>query len=112
MKGSFYKTVIIAIGCASLHTTEMAQAFVEKGAAAYVGWNASLTAFYGDLATLSVINHLLLGNQTIKEAVDAAMIEVGPCPMDELGTTSVLSFYPSSSQNYTISCAAGASRIP
>lgn len=112
MRGSFYKTVIIVIGCGSLHSTEMAQAFIEKGAAVYVGWNASLTAFQGDLATLSVINHLLLGNQTIKEAVDAAMREVGPCPMNELGTTSVLSFYPSSSQNYTIPYVADASQTP
>jgi hypothetical protein len=112
MKGSFYKTVIIAMGCASLRTTEMAQAFIEKGAAAYIGWNASLTAFYGDLATLSVIKHLLLENQTVEEAVDAAMIEVGPCPTNKSGTTSILSVYPSSSQNYTIPYVADDSQTP
>jgi hypothetical protein len=112
MKGSFYKTVIIAMGCASLRTTEMAQAFIEKGAAAYIGWNASLTAFYGDLATLSVIKHLLLENQTVEEAVDAAMIEVGPCPTNKSGTTSILSVYPSSSQNYTIPYVADGSQTP
>jgi len=104
MKGSFYKTVIIAMGCSSLHTnrTEMAEAFIEKGAAVYMGWNASLTAFHGDLATLSVIKSLLLEKQTVKQAVDAAMKEVGPCPAQEPGTISVLSFYPLSSKNYTI----------
>jgi len=112
MKGSFYKTVIIAMGCASLRTTEMAQAFIEKGAAVYIGWNASLTAFYGDLATLSVIKNLLLENQMVKEAVDAAMIEVGPCPTNKSGTTSILSVYPSSSQNYTIPYVADGSQTP
>jgi hypothetical protein len=102
MRGSFYKTVIIAMGCGSLHTTEMAEAFIGKGAAAYIGWNASLTAFHGDLATLSVMQHLLLERETVNEAVDSAMKEVGPCQANEPGTISVLSFYPFSSESYII----------
>ena len=112
MRGSFYKTVIIAMGCGSLHTAEMAEAFIEKGAAVYMGWNASLNAFHGDLATLSVIKYLLLENQTVKEAVDAAMKEVGPCPAHEPGTTSVPSFYPLSSQNYIIPYVTNSSQKP
>jgi len=112
MKGSFYKTVIIAMGCSSLRTTGMAEAFIEKGAAVYIGWNASLNAFHGDLATLSVIKYLLLENQTVKDAVDAATKEVGPCPANEPGTTSVLSFYPLSSQNYIIPYATNSSQKP
>ena len=43
----FDGTVIIMMGCDSLHYTDMATAFVEKGAAAYIGWDASvLTSLY------------------------------------------------------------------
>ena len=110
MRGSCYKTVIIVMGCGSLHTTEMAEAFIGKGAAAYIGWNASLYAFHGDLATISVMKHLLLERGTVNEAVDAAMKEVGPCQANEPGTISVLSFYPFSSENYTIPYATNSSQ--
>jgi hypothetical protein len=102
MTGSFYKTVIIALGCGSLSTMDMAEAFIEKGAAVYIGWDRSLDAFHGDLATLGLLNHLLLERSTVNEAVQTAMEEVGPVPSSELGTTSTLSFYPIGSGNYRI----------
>jgi hypothetical protein len=102
MKGSFYKTVIIAMGCASLRITDMAEAFVKKGASVYMGWNASIYSIHGDFVTLGVIRHLLLENQTVTEAVNAAMEEIGPCQVLETGTTSVLSFYPLSSESLTV----------
>lgn len=110
MRGSFYKTVIIVMGCGSLHTTDMAEAFISKGAAAYIGWNASLYAFHGDLATISVIKHLLLERSMVKEAVDAAMREVGPC-LTSTGT-SILSFYPLTSEDFTIPFVTDSSQEP
>jgi hypothetical protein len=90
MEGRFNNTVIIAMGCQSLNQTTMAQAFIQKGAKAYIGWNGSVSASYTDEATISLLRHLITDNQTIKEAVEETMNEVGPDPTNK----SILMFYP------------------
>jgi hypothetical protein len=90
MEGRFNDTVIIAMGCQSLNQTTMAEAFIQKGAKAYIGWNGSVSASYTDQATACLLRHLIVENQTIKEAVNETMNEVGPDPSDK----SILMFYP------------------
>jgi len=92
MEGRFNDTVIIAMGCEGLKQTTMAQAFVEKGAKAYISWNGTVSASYTDEATVSLLRHLITDKQTVDEAVKQTMNEVGPDPTDK----SILTFYPTS----------------
>jgi len=107
MKGNFQNTTIIMMGCNGL--TEllypypvplpMPQAFIEKGAKVYVGWDLAISADHTDKATIQLLQHLITERQTIKQAVTEAMKEVGPAP--ENG--SILLYYPKTLvDNYTI----------
>jgi len=98
MKGAFDKTVIIAMGCDSLKYAQMAEAFMEKGSKAYIGWNASVSASHTDTATTRLLQHIITANQTIKQAVDDTMKEVEADPAYE----SLLSYYPLEVGDYTI----------
>jgi hypothetical protein len=68
----------------------MAEAFVEKGAKVYMGWNGSVSAGRTDTATAFLLQHLIQENQTIEQAMDNTMKKVGPDPTSE----SVLDYYP------------------
>jgi len=75
--GSFNNSTVIAMGCFSMESNDMAEAFIEKGADAYVGWSGSVSASHTDSATISLLKHLLVDHQTITEAVDQTMRDVG-----------------------------------
>lgn len=98
MNEKFSEAVVIAMGCNSLQFDDRAQAFVEKGARAYVGWTGSVLASYTDLATKHLLHHLLLDKQTIKGAVTQTMEEVGFDPQYQ----SQLIYYPFEAGSYTI----------
>ncbi|MGA3191943.1 MAG: hypothetical protein ABSD73_05445 [Candidatus Bathyarchaeia archaeon] len=89
-EGKFNDTTIIAMGCDGLNKTSMAEAFIEKGAKAYISWNGFVSADHTDEATECLLRHLVTENQTVEEAVKETMNEVGPDPTDK----SVLMFYP------------------
>lgn len=90
MKGKFQNTTIIMMGCEGLYNTKMADAFIEKGAKVYMGWNGSVSASHTDTATAVLLQHLIQENQTIEQAMDNTMKKVGPDPASE----SVLGYYP------------------
>jgi hypothetical protein len=90
MKGEFNNTVIVMMGCEGLKNTKMAEAFISKGAKAYIGWNASISASCTDAATTRLLQHLLVEKQTIKQVVENTMKEIGPDP----ASNSVLLYYP------------------
>jgi hypothetical protein len=98
VKGQFQNSLIIAMGCDGLRYTDMAQAFIEKGAKAYIGWNASVSASHTDTATISLLRHLITEKQTIKQAVENTMKEAGPDPTYK----SQLTYYPLNTGEYTI----------
>ena len=105
MKGKFQNTTIIMMGCNGL--TEllypypvplpMPQAFIEKGAKVYVGWDLAVSADHTDRATVQLLNYLTK-NQTIRQAVENTMDDVGPDPLSE----SILDYYPTEAQNHVI----------
>jgi hypothetical protein len=78
MKGAFQNTAVVMMGCEGLNNTRMAEAFIEKGAKVYVGWTSSVSASYTDQATAHLLQHLIAEKQTIKQAVDNTIEEVGP----------------------------------
>lgn len=97
MKGRFQNTTIIMMGCNGLTYPYMAQAFVGKGAKVYISWDLAVSAGHTDKATVQLLTYLTQ-NQTIKQAVENTMKEVGPDPIDE----SKLLYYPTEAQNYGI----------
>jgi len=98
MKGRFQNTIIIMMGCNGLETTTMAQAFVDKGAKVYISWDKMVSASHTDLATTHLLQHLLIQKQTIKQAVEKTMKEVGPDMVYE----SKMLYYPLEAGDRTI----------
>ena len=90
MEGKFNDTVIIAMGCDGLRYDTMAEAFIQKGAKAFISWNGSVSIDHTDEATVSLLRHLITEHQTVEDAVMQTMNEVGPDPADR----SILLFYP------------------
>lgn len=80
MPGEFDDTVIIMMGCSGIYYTDMAEAFVARGASVYLGWHGSVNLHYVDEATPYLIRQLCSGNATIEEAVDGTMAVIGPDP--------------------------------
>ena len=91
MNGKFDDTVVIMMGCSGLFLEDLAEAFVDKGASAYIAWNGTVELYYVDKATPYLMGQLCSGDLTIKEAVDGAMDVIGPDPEHGAG----LKYYPS-----------------
>lgn len=89
MEGTFQDTTVIIMGCDGLRSSTLAEAFVERGAAAVVGWNGPVTAAHTDAATERLLQYLLQGGLALDQAVTQTMADVGPDPTD--GTS--LAFY-------------------
>lgn len=97
MKGKFNNAVIIMMGCEGLKWNNMAEAFIEKGAQVYVGWNELVSASHTDQATIDLLRRFLIEKQTIEEAINGTMDEIGADPQYD----SVLSYYPPERGNST-----------
>jgi hypothetical protein len=89
MQGTFPNSIIIMMGCTGLKNSNMAQAFVSKGAKVYLSWDKSVTTDRTDEGTTAFL-HSLASGKNVKEAVDSAMSEVGSDPV----FNSRLSYYP------------------
>jgi len=98
MKGKFQNATIIAMGCNGLSHSDMATAFIEKGAKVYISWNAAVSATHTDTATIELLRHLVTEGQTIQQAVNNTMEEVGADPT----SGSLLAYYPLEAGEQTI----------
>jgi hypothetical protein len=90
MEGRFDDAVVIVMGCSGLFVRDLAEAFVDRGASVYIGWNGSVELYHIDEATPYLVEQLCSSNQTIKEAVDNTMSAIGPDPVHKAG----LEYYP------------------
>ncbi len=79
MEGRFDDTLIIIGGCQSLGTPDLAEAFIERGASAVIGWNDWVNLSHNDQALLSLLRSLT-EQLTLEQAVRKTMNEVGPDP--------------------------------
>jgi hypothetical protein len=79
MCGRFSGTTILAMGCFTMSTTEMARAFVGKGAGAFVGWDKGVLAAYTDTVFTSLLG-LILAGKPISYSVNNVMQTFGPDP--------------------------------
>jgi len=105
MKGEFRDAVVIMMGCeglgyineitgARVTYTDMAEAFINKGAKVYIGWNGPVGVNHTDQATIRLLQSLIVEKRTIGEAVE----ETSPDP----DYNSELHFYPAEVGNYRI----------
>ena len=77
----------------------MAEAFIKKGASAYLGWSGVVSLKYVDEATLSLLSNLCSANMTVEQGIDQTMTELGYDPYFH----AYLKYYPVGSGSYTIS---------
>jgi hypothetical protein len=98
INGTFAKTAIIAMGCSTLETNDMAQAFIKKGAQVYFGWNGSVLSSHTDQATISLLQYLLQKKETVGQIDENVMKEVGSDP----AYNSQLTYYPPEAGEQTI----------
>lgn len=75
MEGRFDDTLIVMMGCDGLRSQRTAQAFLDKGANAFVSWSQPVSASHTDEATA----RLLEGLETAA-AVSRTAAEIGPDP--------------------------------
>ncbi len=97
----FDDTVIIMMGCSCIYIPDLAQAFVDKGASAYLAWDASVDLHYVDEATPYLLRQLCSGGLTIQQAVARTMDTeegIGPDPEYK----AVLKYYPAEQGHKTL----------
>lgn len=80
MKGEFDNALIVMMGCDGLGSERMAQAFLDKGARAFVSWDDRVSAGHTDTATERLLELLLVEGLTAEAAVARTAAEVGPDP--------------------------------
>ncbi|MEX0785112.1 MAG: hypothetical protein WD939_00600, partial [Dehalococcoidia bacterium] len=71
---------IIMMGCEGLLTDSTAEAFIDRGAEAYISWDETVSATHTDAATSRLLQHLLVDELPVSEAVARTMADVGPDP--------------------------------
>ena len=80
MKSNCTNATIVMMGCDGLTHTEMADAFIEKGARVYVGWEGMVSADYVDRATTAFLTSYMENNMNVDAAIDHVMDTIGPDP--------------------------------
>lgn len=98
MRGRFQDTIVVMMGCEGLSNTQMAKAFVEKGAKVYISWSDSVLASHTDSATSHLLQHFLIERYTLKKSIQKTFNEVGFDPVYK----SLLLYYPLEAGKYTI----------
>jgi hypothetical protein len=88
LEGRFPRSLVIAMGCWSLKQgyEGMADAFMKRGATAYIGWSDEVDIGHSDNETIKLLRQLLEENKTIARAVDFTA--------PDLVFGSVLGYYP------------------
>jgi len=81
MRDSFDETLIIMMGCDGLRSQTTAQAFLDKGASAFVSWSRTVSASHTDTATERLLRKLLIDGLPVGDAVAQTAAEVGPDPV-------------------------------
>ena len=80
MRGSFDDALVVMMGCDGLRSERTAQAFLDKGASAFVSWSRSVSASHSDAATLRLLEKLLVEGLPVGDAVSQTAAELGRDP--------------------------------
>jgi hypothetical protein len=92
--GSFPKSIIIAMGCSSLNVSGMAQAFINKGAKAYVGWTNIVLPNDTDYETAKFLEMFLGENRTLGNSLSITKPHNYHDPEANISVISRMDFYP------------------
>jgi hypothetical protein len=110
LQGSFPHSIIIGMGCESLIRGDnpLAEAFVGKGAKAYIGWSDIVFPNDTDSETMNLLSAMLDENKTLGDAVGSTSSHsytgsVSPTNHTIIQVESRMELYPMSSKNTTIS---------
>jgi len=98
-EGRFPNSTIILDSCYGFYEYAplmMAQAFTERGARVYVGWDGEVQAQHTDAVILTLLRALYGDRLALSEAIERAMSEKGTDPYYQ----SVLLFYPDEMADY------------
>ena len=98
MQGNFDHTFVIMMGCSTLDIDDLAQSFVERGASAYTGWDASVGLDYVDNVTLTLLEKLFSHEVSVQAAVTDTMQEKTTDP----NWGAKLKYYPDPSGTKTL----------
>jgi len=98
MTSDFDDTVIILMGCDGIALTDLAEAFIGKGASAYLAWDGPVILPYLDDAAAYLVAQLCWEKTIIKEAVASTMYVIGPDPEYE----AELQYYPPGTGDKTL----------
>jgi len=72
MQGTLSGTTVIVMGCAALQgTTDLATAFLDKGANYFVGWDGSVTIIHTDISTVNFVQ-LVSSGRSVPDATRIA----------------------------------------
>jgi hypothetical protein len=80
MQGTFDDTTIVMMGCQGFINDRGADAFAEKGARTFIGWDGLVSARHTDQATLELLRHIVAEKADPEEAVSQTMAHIGPDP--------------------------------
>jgi hypothetical protein len=83
MRGDFNGAVVVMMGCDGLRSQRTAEAFLDRGASAFVSWSKPISAGHTDTATEALLQRLLIEGLPVEEAVSQTAAEVGPDPVYE-----------------------------
>jgi hypothetical protein len=97
LEGTFPRSVVIAMGCNTLMPSlnQLAKAFIDKGATAFIGWDGYVGDSHSDSETSMLLERLLAYNMRLGDAVDKAEID--------MTYGSSMACYPDSARNLKIS---------
>ena len=80
MLGEFDGTLIVMMGCHGMLSDVVGQAFLDRGASAFVGWDEAVSASHTDAATQYLLEQLFIEGRALDEAVARTRAEIGPDP--------------------------------
>lgn len=83
MRGDFGGALVVMMGCDGLRSQRTAEAFLDRGASAFVSWSKPISADHTDSATELLLDRLLLEDVPVEDAVSQTAAEVGPDPVYE-----------------------------
>ncbi len=81
MEGEFDDSIVVMMGCDGLRSQRTAQAFLDKGASAFVSWSQPVSASDTDATSQRLLERLLSEGLPAAEAVTQTASEVGPDPV-------------------------------
>jgi hypothetical protein len=98
-QGFYGQSFIIMMGCFSLYSPDMAEAFISRGALMYTGWDRSVKLDFVDDFTITLIGNLCQEDITIEQALYRTVVEKkGVDPTYH----AIFSYYPSEYGHYTL----------